>query len=626
MRWLCLFLLLTLAAVADDGNLVREGIPPIPDQVAQRLRQYSETRSASLCDWDPTAGGVIVLTRFGQTNQLHHVAGPGAARTQLTFFDEPVAGAVVRPAGGHGLVFLKDVGGGEFYQLFYLDLDSGQSRQLTDGKARHGNPVWSHSGDRIAFYGTARNGKDWDIYTATPDGQRQLVYQAEGSFMPMAWSPDDRQLLLRRYQSANDSDLYLLELASGKLVEVDGGPGEVAHGSAAFAGDSLYFTSDRDHEFLRLVRYQAGRLQFFDRPWDVTEVEATADRVAYLVNQGGIDHLYLLDRQSGEIIEVKDTPLGTMGNLRFSPDGKKLAFSADAATSPGDVYVYDLATNRVQAWTHSEVGGLDTARFVSPSLVEFASFDQRRIPAFYYRPSGQGPFATVVLIHGGPESQFTPAFSSTIQYLVNEMGLAVVAPNVRGSRGYGKSYLKLDDGRSREDSVKDIGALLDWIAAQPELDARQVAVYGGSYGGYMVLASLIHFPDRLAAGIDVVGISNFVTFLENTQDYRRDRRRVEYGDERDPEMRRFLTAISPTTRASSIRAPLLVVQGFNDPRVPVTESEQMVAEVRRQGGQVWYLMARDEGHGFKKKDNRDAYLQAVVLFLETYLRPLPEGK
>ncbi|MCA9790496.1 MAG: S9 family peptidase [Candidatus Eremiobacteraeota bacterium] len=622
MRWLCLFLLLSLAAGADEGTLVREGIPPIPEAVAERLRQYSETRSANLCDWDPTSGGVIILTRFGQTNQLHRVAGAGAARTQLTFFDEPVAGAAVRPAGGHGLVFLKDVGGGEFYQLYYLDLDSGQSQLLTDGKARHGSPVWSHAGDRVAFYGTARNGKDWDIYTATPEGDRRLVYQAEGSFMPMAWSPDDRQLLLRRYHSANDSSLYLLELASGKLVQVDAGPGEVAHGpAAAFSGGSVYFTSDRGQEFLGLVRQDSGgALTRFELPWDVTEVEASPQgKVAFVANQGGIDHLYLLD-PAGRPTEVEGTPVGTMGNLRFSPDGKKLAFSADAATSPGDVYVYDLAAARLEAWTHSEVGGLDTSRFVAPSLVEFASFDKRKIPAFYYRPRGTGPFATVVLIHGGPESQFTPAFSSTIQYLVNEMGLAVVAPNVRGSRGYGKSYLKLDDGRRREDSVKDIGALLDWIAAQPELDSRRIAVYGGSYGGYMVLASLIHFPDRLAAGIDVVGISNFVTFLENTQDYRRDRRRVEYGDERDPQMRQFLTSISPTTRAAAIRAPLLVVQGFNDPRVPVSESEQMVAEVRGQGGQVWYLMARDEGHGFKKKDNREAYLQSVVLFLETHLK------
>ena len=198
-------------------------------------------------------------------------------------------------------------------------------------------------------------------------------------------------------------------------------------------------------------------------------------------------------------------------------------------------------------------------------------------------------------------------------------------PNVRGSSGYGKAYLQLDNGYQREDSVKDIGALLDWVARQSELDAERVAVIGGSYGGYMVLASMTHYDDRLRAGIDIVGISNFVTFLENTQDYRRDLRRVEYGDERDPEMRAFLEKISPTTNAGKITKPLFVAQGLNDPRVPASESEQMVEVIRENGGVVWYLLARDEGHGFRKKANRDYYGRAVVLFLQEHLLGDTEG-
>jgi dipeptidyl aminopeptidase/acylaminoacyl peptidase len=298
----------------------------------------------------------------------------------------------------------------------------------------------------------------------------------------------------------------------------------------------------------------------------------------------------------------------------------------NSALGPGDVYVLDVAAGKLEQWTQGEVGGLSTESFQSPELIHFETFDKvdgkpRMIPAFYYRAkrTGGGPSPVLISIHGGPEAQYTPAFSSTFQYLINEMGIAVLAPNVRGSTGYGKSYLGLDNGFKREDTVRDIGALLDWIDEQPELDSERIAVFGGSYGGYMVLAAMTHYNDRLRAGIDIVGISNFVTFLENTQEYRRDLRRVEYGDERDAEMREFLNRISPNNNAQKITKPLFVIQGLNDPRVPVTESEQMVKVIRDSGGTVWYLLAKDEGHGFRKKENRDFYLNAVVLFLEKHL-------
>jgi dipeptidyl aminopeptidase/acylaminoacyl peptidase len=293
--------------------------------------------------------------------------------------------------------------------------------------------------------------------------------------------------------------------------------------------------------------------------------------------------------------------------------------------SPGDVYSIDLGRRpALTRWTHSEAGGLDTSRFADADLIRYPTFDEvegarRTIPAFVYRPQGEGPFPVVVQIHGGPEAQALPTFSAIRQFWIDELGVAVIAPNVRGSAGYGRTFLDLDNGMLREDSVKDIGALLDWIATQPDLDATRVAVYGGSYGGYMVLASMIHFAERLRAGVDVVGISNFVTFLENTQDYRRDARRVEYGDERDPEMRAFLERISPTARAAEIRAPLLIAQGQNDPRVPASESEQMVATIREHGGTVWYFLALDEGHGFARKRNRDQFEAATALFLEKHL-------
>jgi len=326
---------------------------------------------------------------------------------------------------------------------------------------------------------------------------------------------------------------------------------------------------------------------------------------------------------------VEEMPVGRLSGLRFSPDGRRLALSMDGAQSPADVFTLELGAGATEAteltrWTRSEVGGLDTSRFVEPELIHYPTFDEvdgkpREIPAFLYDPPGEGPHPVILSIHGGPEGQYTPGFRSSFQLWIATLGAAVIAPNVRGSSGYGKEYVKLDNGFNREDTVKDIGALLDWIATQPQLDESRVAVIGGSYGGYMVLASLTHYSDRLQAGVEIVGISNFVSFLENTQDYRRDLRRVEYGDERNPKMREFLERISPSNNAERIRAPLFVAQGQNDPRVPVTESEQIVREVRAAGYDVWYMNALNEGHGFGKKENRDLYGQIVALFLEKHL-------
>jgi dipeptidyl aminopeptidase/acylaminoacyl peptidase len=359
----------------------------------------------------------------------------------------------------------------------------------------------------------------------------------------------------------------------------------------------------------------------------VEDLELSNDgtRLAFRTNEDGIGKLYVLDTRTRQYQPVSGVPVGVLGGLAFHPDNVQLAFSVSSAQSPGDVYVLNAQSNALERWTHSEVGGLNTADFVAPTLIRYETFDKvngkpRQIPAFYYKPKGNGKFPVVISIHGGPEGQFTPGFSWFPQYLTNQMGIAMIAPNVRGSTGYGKTYVTLDNGPRREESVQDIGKLLDWIAKQPELDASRVLVYGGSYGGYMTLASLTHFNDRLRGGIDVVGISNWITFLEKTEAYRRDLRRAEYGDERDPKMREYLTKISPVNNAQKITKPLFVIQGLNDPRVPAGESEQMVQAVRKNGGTVWYLAAKDEGHGFRKKSNSDFQTAAMMLFMEQFLK------
>lgn len=627
-------LLLAHAPLAAEritqGNLVMEGIPPVAAETFDRLRQYNEVRSASLRDWTPE-GELLIGTRFANTVQLHRVQQPLGTRRQLTFYDEPVAGGDFPDDGPwqHGFLFLKDVGGNEQNQIFFFDTRTGRETLLTDGESRNTAPAWFPNGERFVFASNRRDGRNMDIWIGGPDGpdSARLLHEVDGSWMPLDVSPDNRHVLLLHYVSINEAYLHELDIESGQTRELRPLDEPVGYGGAVYShdGKAIYFISDENSEFRRLRRLDrnSGKVEVLteELEWDVNGVDVASDGrwLAYTVNEGGVSKLYLLDVRRNRS-RALDMPVGVMSGPRFSPDNRSIAVTVSAADSSGDVYVHDIDRKRTTRWTESEVGGLDTEQFVTPSLVEFPSFDNRMIPAFVYRPQqAEGKAPVIINIHGGPESQYRPGFSATIQYFVNELGTAVIAPNVRGSAGYGKTYLQLDNGFRREDSVKDIGALLDWIATQPDLDEERVIVMGGSYGGYMVLASMVHFDERLLGGVDIVGISNFVTFLKNTQDYRRDLRRAEYGDERDPEMHEFLQRISPNNRADEISNPLLVVQGANDPRVPLSESEQMVETIREAGGEVWYLMAKDEGHGFRKQENREVYMAVVVTFLEELL-------
>lgn len=631
---LCLVPAVALAQPSkkEVGNLVIDGVPDIPAETLERMNQYQNTRSASLVAWDEKDRGILILTRFGDTNQLHRVAAPGAYREQLTFTREPIASGAIDAGSADGFYFGQDVGGGEFEQFYWFDARTGRATLLTDGKSRNDDLLPSTKGGQFAYVSTRRNKKDFDVYVGKRNDPKatRLVKEVEGQWHPRDWSADDAKLLVSHEISINEVYLYVLDVASGELKEVNPRPGvKVAYGEGArFAGDGkgVFYSSDEDSETLRLVRQDLAtgkKTVLTDLKWDVDALTASRDGkwLAYTVNEGGASALYLAPAAQPSKARRLAVPPGIIAKIAFDRAGKRLGYTLSSASSSSDVYSFDLpAAQKPVQWTFSELAGLARESFVTPSLVDYASFDGKRIPAWYYKPRAAGKrLPVVMLIHGGPESQYRPMFSATIQYLVNELGVAVLAPNVRGSAGYGKSYLLLDNGFGREDSVKDIGGLLDWIAKQPELDPARVAVYGGSYGGFMVLAALAAFPDRIRCGVDVVGISNFVSFLERTEAYRRDLRRAEYGDERDPKMREFLQRISPLTNAAKIKSPLFVVQGLNDPRVPVNESEQIVGTVRKTGGKVWYLLAKDEGHGFKKKTNRDYFDAASSVFFETYL-------
>jgi dipeptidyl aminopeptidase/acylaminoacyl peptidase len=627
-----------LPATAADlpDNLVREGIPPIPPELRADVGRYLEFRSASFQSWHPTRRELLISTRFADSSQLHLVRAPGGARQQLTFFPEPVAGGAFQPREGWFIVFTQDRGGSEFYQLYRFDLADARVTLLTDGKSRNGAARFSRDGRRIAYTSTRRNGRSADIYVmdpADPKSDRLLAEIATPGWSVLDWSPDGGALLVLEYLSINESHLHLVDVKTGAVRPLTPrGGAKVSYGGGRFARDgrAVFVTSDRAAEFQRLARLDlaTGREMPLTAgiPWNIEEFELSPDGrwLAFVVNEDGVSRLRLMDARTGRERRAPKLPLGVIGGLEFHENSRDLAFTMSSARSPSDVYSLDTRTGKVERWTESETGGLNTAGFIEPELVRFPSFDGLAISAFVYRPDAKkfpGRRPALVIIHGGPESQSRPSFLGRNNYLLDELGIALVVPNVRGSDGYGKTFLTLDNGFQREDSVKDIGAVLNWIGRDPGLDAGRVAVYGGSYGGYMVLASLVHFSDRLRCGVDVVGISHFVTFLNNTQDYRRDLRRAEYGDERDPAMRAFLENISPLNNVQRIRRPLFVVQGANDPRVPLSEAEQMVKAIRSHGGTVWYLMAKDEGHGFAKKKNADHQFLSMVLFLREHLLP-----
>ena len=622
----------SLAQTTD--NLVIEGVPPFSPELRQEAARYTEFRAAAFQSWHPAKREMLITTRFADTMQLHAVKMPGSARKQLTFLPEPISGAKYQPKEGRCAVFSQDTGGGEFFQLYRYDLADGRTTLLTDGKSRNTGAQWSHTGELLAYTSTKRNGRDndlWLINPMQPQSAKLLHEVTGGGWGIQDWSPDESTLLVGEYISINESHLHRVDVKTGSRTRVTP-PDEkaVAYGRAQFSrsGRTLFATTDRDSEFRRLVELDlSGRIVrvLTDKlNWDVEEFELSHDgaTIAFITNEDGVGVLRLIDAKSGRELKSPKLPLGIPGGLEWHENNRDLGFNFVSAKSPADAYSLDVKTGKVERWTESETGGLDPRQFVEPELVKLKSFDGLQISAFVYRPDTTkfpGKRPVIVNIHGGPEGQSRPIFQARYNYYLNELGIAVIYPNVRGSSGYGKTFVTLDNGFKREDSVKDIAAVLDFIKRDTALDAERISVAGGSYGGYMSLACMIHYADVLRCGIDVVGISNFLTFLKNTQDYRRDLRRVEYGDERDPKMAEFLERISPTTNVKKITKPLFVVQGKNDPRVPVTESEQMVKAIRNNGGTVWYLMAKDEGHGFAKKRNVDYQFLATIQFYREFL-------
>jgi dipeptidyl aminopeptidase/acylaminoacyl peptidase len=613
---------------AKPAALEADGIPAVPQSLVETTRPYMEFRTAGFVDWDPVSKAMLISTRFGNVTQLHSVKGPGMARTQISFEPEPLGGTYL--PGDGTLVVAKDTGGNEFFQLYTLK--NGRLALLTDGKSRNGMGAVSKDGKWIAYSSTRRNGTDTDLYMMDPrdPSTNRMVKEMKGGGWALgAFAPGNTHGVVANYVSVTKTNLYWLDLTSGAMTPIGDHKKSISYGGGRFAPDgTLWITSDEGSDFSRLGTLDPKTGKFTPKSteakWDVEGFDIADDGsfITYTVNEAGVSKLRLMDPKTGAVREVTGLPKGTIGRVRIAPWGT-IGLTVSSAKVPADAYSVDPATLAVTRWTMSETGGLDPSVNVDPEFVEVKSFDGELVSGFLYRPDpakfpGKRPL--IFNIHGGPEGQSTPGFRGRTNYLLNELGVAVFYPNVRGSTGFGKRFVGLDNGPFlRENSVKDIGAFLDRLEGDAAIDKDRIAVQGGSYGGYMCYATAIKYGGRFKAADCIVAISNFVTFLENTQSYRRDLRRVEYGDERDPKQRAKLLEISPLTKIDQLSIPLLVVTGANDPRVPKSEADQAVAAVRAKGRSAWHLVGLNEGHGFAKKENADYQFWVELMFWEKNL-------
>jgi dipeptidyl aminopeptidase/acylaminoacyl peptidase len=629
------------------------------------IDRYLNIRAANGPSFSPDGRFVSFLTNITGIAQLWQVPVESGWPTQLTFTNESVRGGHYNPRR-HEIIYSMDVGGNERTQLYRLhgiggDTDHGLGNGWVDEdvtrepKAIHTFGGWSHDGEQIAFSANREDPSRFDIYIQKvplsggrepPEPARLLQKGPGGYYLAFGWSPDDRRLLAHKMESNFNQDLYAIEVAgaahgvsgSSQVKHLTPHQGDAQYHSPSWSADgkSIYCASTaggRDIADLAQIDVATGKLSYImkESAHEVERVLASPKGrwLAWILNIEGRSILHLLDLKNNQQVSLPELPLGVIAEMDFSQDDSKLALVFDGPRYNMDVWILDLTTFKHRQLTHSSRAGIPFSQFVEPELIHYKSFDGRMIPAWFYRPASPSPLGgegrvrgnelppVILYPHGGPESQTRPNFVSIFQYFV-ERGYAILAPNVRGSTGYGTAYMNLDNTVKRMDSVADLAHAAYWLRDQKQGDPKRLAVYGGSYGGFMVLAAVTHYPELWAAGIDVVGIANFVTFMEKTGAYRRAHREAEYGNLR--EHREFFEKISPIHHVDKIKCPMMVIHGANDPRVPVEEAEQIVAALKKRNIAVEYLRYEDEGHGLVKLKNRlDAYPK-MAAFLDKYLK------
>ena len=637
------FITMTLSAtvLAQQGeilpgdNLIVDGIPKIPSTLLMPVTNYGNTNAYSLLGWDPVKPEVVVLQKSPRLWEIARISAAGESSVAFTFVPSGGYDTYYQPQG-KSLVFTVDhTSGTELNQLYYYDIATKKRRLLTDGKSRNRYPIWSNSGEWLMYSSSRRNGKDLDIYVVKPDDERsdRMVAQVDSEdWAAFDWSPDDRKVVVSDYRSTNESYLWILDVATGakKLLTPSAKGERIFNGACAqFSkdGKGVYHLTDRDSEFQRLayIDIVSGQYTFLtsEIKWDIEEFALSPDRnlMSFITNEEGISKLHLLNTTTGKEMQAPRLPAGIISGLRWHNNGNYLGFALTSTASPGDIYSLELKTGTIDQWTRRGAGAGQRNALSGAELIRWKSFDGRMIPGYLYRPATKftGRRPVLIDIHGGFNLQYRPGFRDKENYFTSEMGIATIYPNIRGSGGYGKTYMKLDNGYGREDSYKDIVSLLDWIKAQPDLDAEKVIVRGASVGGNVALAVATICGERIRGAISWAGASNIATCLDGIDEWYKGGYREEYGDERDAEMRQYLEAIAPVRNVKKIKAPLLIIHGKLDARVPPSESEQMIAAAKSEGIQVWSLFVKNEGHGFGDPTTRSFVFMTEVVFIERYL-------
>ncbi|CUS99664.1 prolyl oligopeptidase family serine peptidase [Candidatus Kryptobacter tengchongensis] len=589
------------------------------------IEQYLNIRSASNPTISPDGKFIAYLTDVTGTNQVWKKGLTSGCPEQLTFFDERVQFISWNPKDKYWILFGKDVGGNEHTQLFLLKSDGSEIRRLTyKDDVIYNFGAWSNDGVMFAFTSNERNRAFFDVYSMNiKTGQTKLVWQNDGNNSVVAWSPDNRYIVVSQNRSSFDNDLYVIEYETGKVYNITPHSQPARYFSVKFSKDGkrIYLLSDEGKEFVGIayIELPNGKLNYiFNTNWDVETFEISKDGkyLVFVLNVDGYSEVYSLNIATKRTKKLNFPAGGIVRSLRFTPDGSKIIFTYQSPVKNQDIYYYDVKSNTCVQITQSSTAGIPQSSFVEPKLVRFKSFDGLEIPGYLYLPKNakkDSSLAVIVSIHGGPEAQELPRFSALYQYFVNN-GYVIYAPNIRGSTGYGKTYASLDNTTKRKDAIKDVAMIPEFLKSTGYINPKKIIVYGGSYGGYMTLAAVTFYPELWAAGVDLVGISNFLTFLKNTGAWRQRHRMAEYGDpEKDAE---FLKEISPFYHVDRIKAPLMIIQGANDPRVPKSESDQIVESLKARGAIVEYLVFDDEGHGISKLKNRIKAYKAIVEFLD----------
>jgi dipeptidyl aminopeptidase/acylaminoacyl peptidase len=616
-------------SIGSTKNVETIGVPPIPASLPKEVERYTQIYGLPLAGWDPSKRE-IWLKGLSSATWVARVASPGSTPETSSIYIQSsgIYDLYFQPQGKY-LAYTRDTNGNESFQLYLYEIGAHISTLLSDGKSRNTEPVWSNAGDKIAYSSTPSGASGVSLRLLNPFEPKSdhLLAQSSGSyFKAYDWSPDDKQVVYCDFTSNTASTLWLIDSASGSKVLLSpktSQPELYDYPQFSKDGRGIYVVTDHDSDFRRLayIDLASRKISYIPsaRQQDVDEFQVAPDgkSMAFVTNENGISRLHLFDIAADKERAVGQIPVGVISDIKWRKDSTELAFNFKSSRTPNDVYSVNAESGKAELWI---TNGLEASKFSQPELIQWPTFDKRTVSGFLYRPptNFKGKRPVIIDIHGGPEEQYRPGFGYEDNYFLDELGVAKIYPNVRGSSGYGKSFLRLDDGVRREDAVKDVGALLDWIKAQPDLDAERVLVEGASYGGYLALSTAFMYGDRIKAVISDSGISNLASFVEHTEGWRQEIQRAEFGDERDAKTKEFMGRTAPVNNAQRMKKPLLIIQGQNDPRVPASDAARLVAATKDRMP-VWYILAKDEGHGFVQQNNREYRLYATILFVKEFL-------